>query len=140
MRDVVPFQISVMLFMSVCGMRLSFAKMTLGAPLFFPVADLGRSERIDLRADVDVFDVNLLGTYRVFPTAQTELQCRYAHFIVDVGVGPDAGAKSVRNRRLLATHAFVGLFDDFDQCFYALFLIAHQRSVHLHIIVNAGCG
>ena len=101
-----------------------------------PTADIQRHQRVDLRRLHHLVDVDLLVAGADAPAARTDLDRRDAELVVDVGVGPDAGAVRTFRFDLLAEQVLKHLFRRLHQRRDVLALMTEQRLVDVHLVID----
>ena len=79
---------------------------------------------------------------RIFhlPPPKTELTGRNAHFVINIGVRPDAGVNAGRRRSLFTEKRLIVFFEHLNHRFDALRLIAHLGRVHFDLVLDTELG
>src|SRR2546430_12148718 len=95
----------------------------------FTAADVQRHERVDLRRLHHRVDFDLFVACADAPAARADLDGRDSELVVDVGVGPDAGAVGRLPFYRFAEKVPVNLLRRADQRLDVLALMAEQRPV-----------
>ena len=100
-------------------------------------ADVERHQRVELRRFDHHIDIDLFVPRGDAPAARTDLDRRNSKLVVDVRIGPDAGAIGRFGFDLLAEEVLVNLLGRFHQRLDILAFVAEQRLVELELVVDA---
>src|SRR5262245_41521938 len=104
----------------------------------FPAADVQCHQRVELCSLHHLVDLDLFVSRADAPAARADLDGRDPELVVDVGIGPDAGAVGRLRLDPLAEQVPVGLLRRLHQRLDVLALVAKQRLVDVHIVVEDG--
>src|SRR5215469_951398 len=100
-------------------------------------ANVQRDQGVDLRRLEHHVDIDLLVPGADAPTARTDLDGGYADLVIDIGVGPDAGAVRRLRPYLLAEKVAEDLLRRLQERLDVLALVAKQGPVDIEIVSDA---
>src|SRR5207237_3962801 len=103
----------------------------------FAAANVESHERVDLRRLHHHGDLDLFVSGADAATARADLDRRYAELVVDVGIGPDAGAVRRLGFDLVAEKISVDFLRRLNQWFHVLAFVPQQRPVDVHFVIEA---
>src|SRR5262245_26751136 len=107
------------------------------SPRSFPAANVHRHQRIEVRRLHHHIDFDLFVSCADAPAARADLDGWYPQLVVDVGVGPDAGAVRRFRLDLFAEQVLVDFFCRLDQRLDILSLVTEERFVDVHLVIKA---
>src|SRR5262249_14836221 len=106
------------------------------SPRSFPAANVQRHQRIELRRLHHHIDFDLFVSCADAPAARADLDGWYPQLVVDVGVGPDAGAVRRFRLDLFAEQVLVDFFCRLDQRLDIFSLVTEERFVDVHLVIK----